>query len=160
MIQKDVVVSLKYILKNDAGEVLDEATGLDPFFYLHGANNIVPGLEDALEGLKIGDKKNVSVSAEQGYGEHNPNLKIQVERSAFPEGTVISRGMQFAADVGMGYPIPFTVQAVEGDNIFLDGNHPLAGQTLHFEVEVLSTRAASKEELEHGHVHGPGGHHH
>lgn len=159
MIQKDSVVGISYILTNTAGAELDKADRSDPFFYLHGASNIVPGLEDELEGLKTGDKKKVSVSPELGYGELNPNLKIKVGRDAFPADAEIAAGMQFAADVGAGQPMPFTVERIEGDDIFLDGNHPLAGETLHFEVEIMSVRAATEEELDHGHAHGPGGHH-
>ncbi len=157
-IQKDSVVGISYILTNNAGEQLDQADRNDPFFYLHGASNIVPGLEDQLEGLKVGDKRKVLVKPEEGYGEINPNLKIKVGRNAFPEGTEIEVGMQFAADVGNGQPLPFTVETVEGDEISLDGNHPLAGVTLNFDVEVLSVRQATDDELSHGHAHGPDGH--
>jgi FKBP-type peptidyl-prolyl cis-trans isomerase SlyD len=160
MIQKDTVVGISYTLKNSSGEQLDRAEKADPFLYLHGASNIVPGLENALEGLAVGDKKEVAVQPEEGYGEINPNLKIKVDRTAFPEGTDIQEGMQFAADVGTGQPLPFIVEKVAGSEIFLDGNHPLAGEVLHFEVEVLSVRPASSEELEHGHAHGPNGHAH
>lgn len=160
MIQKDSVVGISYVLTNNAGAELDKAEMSDPFFYLHGASNIVPGLEEELEGLKAGDKKKVSVSPELGYGELNPALKIKVGRDAFPEDAEIAEGMQFAADVGAGQPLPFTVERVEGNDIFLDGNHPLAGETLHFDVEVVSVREATAEELSHGHAHGPGGHHH
>ena len=159
MIAKDTVVGLTYVLTGSSGEQLDMADKNDPFYYLHGADNNVPGLENELEGLKVGDKKKVSVAPELGYGEMNPALKIQVGRDAFPPGTEISVGMQFAADVGAGQPMPFTVEKVEGDNIFLDGNHPLAGQTLNFDVEVLSIRPATSQEVEHGHAHGPDGHH-
>ncbi len=159
MIQKDSVVGITYILRNGAGEELDQADRNDPFYYLHGANNIVPGLEEELEGLAVGSKKSVAVSPDKGYGEVNPNLKIKVGRNAFPAGTDIEAGMQFAADIGSGQPLPFTVERVQGDDIYLDGNHPLAGETLHFEVEVVSVRPATSEELDHGHAHGPDGHH-
>ena len=160
MIQKDSVVGITYILTNNAGVELDQADKNDPFYYLHGASNIVPGLEEKLEGLKAGDKTKVVVAAADGYGEINPNLKIKVGRDAFPTGTEIEVGMQFAADVGSGQPMPFTVETVSGDDIFLDGNHPLAGETLNFDVEVVSVRAATDEELSHGHAHGAEGHPH
>lgn len=159
MITKDTVVGLSYVLTSSTGEQLDKADKNDPFYYLHGANNIVPGLENEIEGLKIGDKKNVVVSPEDGYGEINPNLKIKVGKDAFPENTEISVGMQFAADVGSGQPMPFTVEKVAGDDIFLDGNHPLAGETLNFAIEVLSIRTATSDELAHGHSHGADGSH-
>jgi len=157
-IQKDSVVGISYVLTNNAGMELDQASASDPFFYLHGASNIVPGLEEKLEGLKVGDKRQVSVDPIDGYGEINPALKIKVGRDAFPSGTEIEVGMQFAADVGNGQPMPFTVENVDGDEIFLDGNHPLAGETLNFDVEVLSVRQATDDELSHGHAHGPEGH--
>ncbi len=159
-IQDKLVVGVTYILKNDSGETLDEATTADPFFYLHGANNIVPGLEEELVGLKVGDKKKVTVEAAKGYGEINDQLKIKVGKESFPEGTDIDPGMQFAADVGTGQPLPFVVEKIEGDDIYLDGNHPLAGQTLHFEVEVINIREATSDEVTHGHAHGPDGHAH
>jgi len=159
MIEKDTVVGLHYVLTSSKGEQLDKADKADPFYYLHGADNIVPGLETELVGLKVGDSKKVTVSPELGYGELNPALKIQVARNAFPDGAEIAEGMQFAADVGQGQPMPFVVEKVAGDEVFLDGNHPLAGQTLHFDVEVLSVRKATSEELEHGHAHGPDGAH-
>ncbi|NCN39665.1 peptidylprolyl isomerase [bacterium] len=156
-IQDKLVVGVTYILKNDNGDTLDTATSSDPFYYLHGASNIVPGLEEELTGLKVGDKKSVKVAPEKGYGEINDQLKVKVGKESFPEGTDVSPGMQFAADVGTGQPLPFTVEKVEGEEIFLDGNHPLAGQTLHFEIEVVNIRAATEDEVSHGHAHGADG---
>lgn len=156
-IQDKLVVGVSYILKNDSGETLDQTSGSDPFFYLHGASNIVPGLEEELVGLKVGDKKTVKVAPEKGYGEINDQLKVKVGKESFPEGTEIQPGMQFAADVGTGQPLPFTVEKVAGEEVFLDGNHPLAGQTLHFEVEVLKIRPATPDEVTHGHAHGADG---
>lgn len=154
------VVDLKYSLKDGDGQVLDEADAESPFSYLHGADQIVPGLESALEGLKKGDKKSVTVEPSQGYGEHNPELLLTVNRSQFPAGAELKAGMQFEANVGEGQTALFVVRSVSGDEIQIDGNHPMAGETLHFEVEVLAVREASQEELEHGHAHGPDGHHH
>lgn len=160
MISKDKVVSMSYILKNAEGEVLDEATQADPFYYMHGRGQIVLGLESAMEGLKVGDKKDVTVPPADGYGEMDENLNISVKRSQFPKDADIEVGMQFLAEMGGGAKHPFVVREIKGDDIFLDGNHPLAGQTLHFSIEVHGIREATQEEIEHGHAHGPDGHHH
>jgi FKBP-type peptidyl-prolyl cis-trans isomerase SlyD len=154
------VVNLIYSLKNDQGEVLDRADGDAPFTYLHGAQQIVPGLENALIGLKVGDKKKVSVPPADGYGEHNPELKLTVNKAQFPSKVDLEPGMQFEAHTPDGHGVVFTVESLEGDTVKIDGNHPLAGQTLHFDVEVLSMRDATDDEKEHGHAHGPEGHEH
>jgi len=159
MVKKDAVVSLSYTLKNDTGQELDKSSPDKPFAYLHGNRQIVPGLENALEGLAVGDKKKVTVSPAEGYGEFVAGLKMEVERSNFPKDVEIQTGMQFSAEVGGDHRV-FTVTDVGGDKVKVDGNHPLAGQTLHFDVEVVEIRNATSEELEHGHVHGPGGHDH
>jgi len=158
-IKEGKVVQLAYTLKDSAGEILDESTTSDPFFYLHGAGQIVPGLEAGLTGLKMGDKKTVTVTPDQGYGEEDPQLRLTVPRTQFPKDIDVKVGMEFEARGPQG-PMPFVVAGVEGDQIQIDGNHPLAGETLHFDVEVLGIRDATTEEKSHGHAHGPGGHHH
>ena len=160
MIKKDSVVSLSYILKNENGEELDRSDNVNPLAYMHGHGQIVPGLENVLEGLAVGDKKEVTVTPQEGYGEVQPELKMKVGRDKFPADMNIERGMQFSSKMEDGREIPFTVQTIEGDDVLLDGNHPLAGETLHFSVEVVEVRSATAEELQHGHVHGAGGHHH
>jgi len=159
MVKKDSVVSLSYTLTNADGQQLDKSAPDKPFAYLHGKKQIVPGLENALEGLAIGDKKEITVPPTEGYGEFDPKLKLDIERSNFPKDVDIQPGMQFSADVN-GDNLIFTVTGLENDKVQVDGNHPLAGQTLHFDVEVVEIRDATKEELEHGHSHGPGGHQH
>ncbi len=159
MVKKDAVVSLSYTLKNDTGQELDKSTPDKLFAYLHGNKQIVPGLENALEGLAVGDKKQVTVAPAEGYGEFMAELKMEVERSNFPKDVEIQAGMQFSTDVNGNHQV-FTVTDVGGDKVKVDGNHPLAGQTLHFDVEVVEIRDATAEELQHGHVHGPGGHDH
>lgn len=159
MVKKDAVVSLSYTLTNAEGQQLDKSSPDKPFAYLHGNKQIVPGLENALEGLAIGDKKEVTVPPGEGYGEFEPKLKMDLERSNFPKDIEIQAGMQFSADVNGDNRI-FTVTGLENDKVQVDGNHPLAGQTLHFDVEVVEIRDATEEELQHGHVHGPGGHQH
>ena len=159
LIEDSKVVHIHYTLTNDAGEILDSSSGDEPLAYLHGSGNIIPGLENALAGKTAGDKFKVSVAPAEGYGEHQENLCQEVPRSAFQGVDEIEPGMRFQAQSSEGAH-PVTVTAVGDDTVTIDGNHPLAGQTLNFEVEVAEVRDASAEELEHGHVHGPGGHHH
>ena len=157
-IADQTVVALQYTLKNAAGEVLDQASKDDPLRYLHGAGNLIPGVEKALTGNAAGASVEVTVPPDEGYGQRDDQLVIQVPRAELPEGD-LQLGMQFQVQHGDGVGI-VTVTGIEGDAVTLDGNHPLAGETLHFEMEVVEVRAATEEELEHGHVHGPGGHHH
>lgn len=160
MITNGKVVQLNYLLQDSEGKNLDQADSSHPFTYLHGGGQIVPGLEAALEGLKIGDKKTVVVAPADGYGEKNPNLRLVVDRSQFPQEMDLEVGMQFEADSGNGEGLVFTIEKIEDKKVHIDGNHPLAGVTLHFNVEVLTVRDATEEELDHGHAHGEDGHHH
>ena len=158
-IAQDSVALIDYTLTNDAGEVIDSSNGGEPLAYLHGHQNIIPGLEKALLGKTVGDSLKVSIAPAEGYGEVNPSLVENVPSNLFQGVDQIEVGMQFHAQTGGGMQV-ITVTAVEGDTVTVDGNHPLAGQTLHFDVTVKEVRAASQEELDHGHVHGAGGHHH
>ncbi|MBB3191524.1 FKBP-type peptidyl-prolyl cis-trans isomerase [Halomonas cerina] len=158
-IAQNAVVAFHYTLTNDAGEVLDSSEGREPLTYLHGAGNIIPGLEKELEGHTVGDKLQAKVSPEEGYGEVQPQLVQEVPRDAFQGVESVEPGMQFQAQT-QGGPLMVTVTKVEGDTVTVDGNHPLAGQQLNFDVEVAEVREASQEEVEHGHVHGEGGHEH
>ena len=158
-IAKDKVASIEYTLTDSAGQVLDSSVGGDPLAYLHGAGNIIPGLEKALEGKVVGDAFKVSIAPTEGYGEKDDSLLQTVPRTMFAGVDEIEVGMQFHAQTDHGMQV-ITVANVDGNNVTVDGNHPLAGQTLNFDVKVVEVRAASNEELEHGHVHGPGGHHH
>jgi FKBP-type peptidyl-prolyl cis-trans isomerase SlyD len=153
------VVSIHYTLTNALGETIDSSVGQDPLVYLQGAQNIIPGLENALTGKAVGDALQVTVEPAEGYGEIRDELIQEVDRSAFQGVDDIDVGMQFMAQTPWGEQ-PVTVVKVEGDQITLDGNHQLAGETLNFDVEVVEVREATAEEIEHGHVHGPGGHHH
>lgn len=159
VIENGKVVSLAYQLTNKAGDVLDESSVQDPFMFIQGSGQVIPGLETALMGLKKGDKKKVQVEPAEGYGELDPKLKMTVKRSQFPKGVELEQGMQFEASGPQGDSI-FTVISFTDNEVTIDGNHPLAGETLNFDVEVLEIRDATEEEEEHGHVHGPGGHHH
>ncbi|HEX7046345.1 MAG TPA: peptidylprolyl isomerase [Gammaproteobacteria bacterium] len=158
-ISPNKVVSIHYTLKNDAGDVLDSSSGREPLAYLQGAGNIVPGLEKALEGKATGEKLNVSVAPEEGYGPRHDGLMQEVPRDAFQGVEDIQPGMQFHAQGPQG-PLVVTVVEAGDEAVKVDGNHPLAGETLHFDVEVTDVRDATDEEKEHGHVHGEGGHEH
>lgn len=158
-IAQNSVVAFHYTLTNDAGEVLDSSEGREPLAYLHGAGNIIPGLEKELEGRVAGDKLNATIAPAEGYGEKQDQLVQEVPRDAFQGVESIEPGMQFQAQTEGG-PLMVTVTQVGGDTVTVDGNHPLAGQTLNFDVEVASVREASDEEAEHGHVHGEGGQEH
>ncbi|MBU42798.1 MAG: peptidylprolyl isomerase [Spirochaetaceae bacterium] len=158
-IAKDKVASIDYKLTDKSGSVLDSSEGRDPLYYLHGNGNLIAGLEEALEGKGSGDSIQVSVPPEKGYGLRNDALVQNVEKSMFQGVDKIESGMQFQAQTEAGVQI-FTVVSVEGEQVKIDGNHPLAGETLHFDVTVRDVRDATEEELAHGHVHGPGGHQH
>ena len=158
-VSSDKVVLIHYTLKDDAGEVVDTSGGGDPLAYIQGHGNLVQGLEKALEGKEKGSKVAVSVPPEEGYGKFDPKLIQRVPKRSMQSAGQIKKGMQFQARTEDGMRV-FTVTALVGDMVTLDGNHPLADKTLHFAVEVVEVRDASAEELEHGHVHGAGGHHH
>jgi FKBP-type peptidyl-prolyl cis-trans isomerase SlyD len=154
------VVSFHYTLTDDDGEVLDSSRGAEPLDYLHGHGGIVPGLEQAMAGRKVGEAFKVEVAAKDGYGEPEGPGPQKVPRKAFPDDVEIEVGMQFFAPGPGGQPIPIWVTDVLSDHVEIDMNHPLAGETLHFDVEIVEIRDASAEELSHGHPHGPDGHHH
>lgn len=146
------VVHIHYTLKNAAGELLDKSSSGEPLGYLHGGGNIIPGLEDALAGKAAGDALSVEVAPEQGYGARDESLVQDVPRGAFEGVDAIEPGMRFQAESEQGARI-IEVVAVAEDVVTVDGNHPLAGETLHFDVEVATVRDATAEELAHGHVH-------
>jgi len=154
-VAKDKVVYFHYKLTDDAGEVLDSSEGAEPLGYLHGAANIIPGLEQALEGKAAGDSLQVTVEPCDGYGEVDEDLRQVVPSSLFQGVDTLEAGMQFQAETEEGVQV-VTIAEVNGDEVTIDGNHPLAGQRLHFDVQIDSVRDATAEELEHGHVHGEG----
>jgi FKBP-type peptidyl-prolyl cis-trans isomerase SlyD len=158
-VAKDKVVSIDYTLTGTGGEVIDSSQGAEPLTYLHGAGNIIPGLERALEGKSAGDEINATIAPDQGYGQKNPGLVQPVPRSQFPGVKDITVGQQFQAQTNHG-PRVVTVVGVTDDTVTVDANHPLAGATLNFAVKVVDVRDATAEELGHGHAHGPGGHQH
>ncbi|MFW6312870.1 MAG: FKBP-type peptidyl-prolyl cis-trans isomerase [Spirochaetota bacterium] len=154
VVEQDRVVSIAYTLKDDEGQVLDSSQDNGDFAYLHGHQNIVEGLEEALEGKQAGDKVEAVVEPEKGYGTRHDQLVFTVPRSNMPDGE-LEVGMQFAAQDKEGNQQVVTLVDVGDEEVKLDANHPLAGQTLHFDVTVNDVRDASGEEVEHGHVHDP-----
>ena len=153
------VVTLHYTLKDNDDKILDKSED-GSFCYLHGASNIIPGLENALTGKSASDTFSVTIPPEEAYGVHDEAKSQDVSRDMFPPDADIEAGMQFNAEGPEGQTIVVTIKKVEGDTVTVDGNHPLAGVTLNFDVTVMDIRDATTEELEHGHVHGPHGHHH
>ncbi|RKH10577.1 peptidylprolyl isomerase [Corallococcus praedator] len=152
------VVALEYRLHLGDGEVIDQSAPGQPLAYLHGHKQIVPGLEGALDGLDVGESKQVVVTPEQGYGQHNPEGLRTVPRTMLPPGFTPQVGQTLMAQTEDGN-VPLRIQTVNDDSVVVDLNHPLAGKTLHFDVTVREVRDATQEELTHGHVHGPGGAH-
>ncbi|MCV2403346.1 peptidylprolyl isomerase [Marinomonas sp. C2222] len=158
-ISENAVVSMHYTLTDEEGQELDSSIGQEPLVFLSGAQNIIQGLDTALQGKVAGDKATVAVSPEEGYGLVHQELIQKVPTENFQGVDDIQVGMQFMAQTPGGQQ-PVTVIGVEEDGIMLDGNHPLAGKALNFDVEIIEVREATAEEIEHGHVHGEGGHHH
>jgi FKBP-type peptidyl-prolyl cis-trans isomerase SlyD len=155
------VVGIYYTLQNVAGEVVDtNRRGGKPLVFLHGGGTILPALEAALLGKAKDDEVRVQLSAEQGYGPRKPELEKRLQRSAFPKGRELKVGMHFTADGPGGRSQPIAITGFDGEEVLVDQNHPLAGQELHFQVTIAGVRDATQEEVKHGHVHGPGGHHH
>lgn len=155
-VTENTVVSMHYTLTDEQGQQLDSSVGQDPLVFLSGAQNIIDGLDKALQGKTAGEKLAVSVLPEEAYGVVHQELIQKVPAENFQGVDDIQVGMQFMAQTPGGEQ-PVTVIGVEDDGIMLDGNHPLAGKTLNFDVEIVDVREASAEELEHGHVHGAGG---
>jgi FKBP-type peptidyl-prolyl cis-trans isomerase SlyD len=154
-ISKHKVAAIHYTLTDNQGNILDSSSGRDPLYYIQGMGNLIIGMEEGLEGKQKGEKFQIKVSPEKGYGVKNDKLLQEVPRSAFGDQKV-EVGMQFQTNQGS----VVTVTKVGLEAVTVDANHPLAGVELHFDVEVMEVREATAEEIEHGHVHGPGGHHH
>ena len=148
-------VSIHYRLTDEKGELIEDSFDGEPMLYLHGTGNMIPGLETELEGKVAGDKLDVTVGAENGYGPYHDGLRQEVPLSAFGDIEDIVPGMRFIADTEMGQR-PVQVKEIKDDVVVVDGNHPLAGQSLHFSVEVLEVREATAEEIAHGHIHAHG----
>ena len=158
-IENNLVVSIDYTLKNDAGEVVDTSDGRGPLTYIQGIGNLIPGLEKELEGQEVGFKKNVVILPKEAYGIRDEKLVQIVPLKNFEKPDEVRPGTQFQLQIDKEVKIA-TVTKVVGEEVELDLNHPMAGATLYFDVEVKDIRTATEEELAHGHVHGPDGHHH
>jgi FKBP-type peptidyl-prolyl cis-trans isomerase SlyD len=158
-IAPETVVVFHYSLRNEEGEELESSRGADPTAYLHGANNIIPGLETAMTGKSAGDIFSATVAAEQAYGLHNPEKVQRVPVKHLLFKGKLRPGMVVQLNTSDGR-IPITVTKAGRHSADIDTNHPLAGQSLTFDIEIVDVRAATAEELSHGHAHGPGGHHH
>lgn len=159
MIGQNSVVSMHYTLKNDAGEIMDSSEGQAPMVYLHGANNLIPGLEAELTGKTSGTSFSATIQPAEAYGEFSEGLIQVISKSMFDGVESIEVGMTFVAQGEGGAQRQVRVTDVQGDDITIDANHPLAGQTLHFDVEVLKVREGTQQEIEHGHVHADGADH-
>jgi FKBP-type peptidyl-prolyl cis-trans isomerase SlyD len=159
-IRDGTVVTMHYTLKNAAGEVIDSSSGGEPLEYLHGAGNIVPGLEAKLGGRAMGEAFIAVVAPADGYGEYVADAVHHVTRAQFPADLDLRVGMQFGAHGPNGEQVACWVRAIEGENVTVDFNHPMAGQELHFDVQIVSVRDATDEERAHGHAHGAHAHDH
>ena len=157
-IEKGRVVRMHYTLRDDSGTTIESSGGREPLTYLHGFGHLIPGLERTLEGSQAGLVTAVTVLPQDAYGEKDPQAVIRAAREDFPDGLTLEPGIEVQAETPDG-PLTFMVVSIEGDEAVLDANHPLAGKTLTFDVEVLDVREATADELAHGHVHGPGGAH-
>ena len=151
-VQTGQIVSMDYSLHVD-GELVDTSDGREPLDYLHGAGNIIPGLESELVGMAVGENKNVIVAPEQGYGELNPEAFMEVPRKEFPENIPMKPGTELQLQDNNGNPVYARIHEIGDETIRLDFNHPLAGKELHFKVSIVSIREPSDEEKSHGHVH-------
>lgn len=159
-VSKGCVVELAYKLKNEKGELLEERDSANPLLYLHGSNQLLTILEKSLEGQIQGFQTTLTVPPKQGYGDFDKTLITEVPLSVFPKELTLQPGMRFDTHGPKGEYIVVEVKEIKGDKVKIDGNHPLAGKTLVFDLKVMSVREATAEELEHGHAHGPHGHHH
>ena len=159
-ITQNQVVTINFVLKDEGGEIIDSTQGSHPFTYISGNQQILPKLEESISVMLIGGKKNVKLTAVDAYGEYKQEAVQSVKRTEFPPDVELQEGMNFMAQTPDGRQVPLTIAGVDGENVTVDFNHPLAGKALEFDVELLDVRDATLEELQHGHVHGPDGHHH
>ena len=159
-IAQNKVVTMNFTLTDDLGNVLDTTDQGGPFSYISGNNMVLPKLEEAVNGMIIGTKKSLKLSAADGYGSYNEEALQVVGKENFPEDFVLEVGMEYMASNPDGVQMPFIITNVDGEEITIDFNHPLAGKNLNFDIKLVDVRDATAEELNHGHVHGTGGHHH
>jgi FKBP-type peptidyl-prolyl cis-trans isomerase SlyD len=154
------VIGFHYTVQDEDGEELDSSRGDEPMYILEGTGEIVPGLERAVASMRVGERRTVALKAADAYGDHDPELVMRVERAEFPPEAQLEPGDQFSAEDESEHEHTYTVVAIEDDVVVVDGNHPLAGHDLVFDVEIIESRPATKDEIAHGHAHGAHGHHH
>jgi FKBP-type peptidyl-prolyl cis-trans isomerase SlyD len=159
-IGQNKIVKMDYTLKDDEGNIVQTTNNKEPFQFISGTKQILPKLEEEIDGMIIGSKKNVKIPATEAYGEYSEQAVQQVSKTNFPEGVDLKEGMEFVANSPEGQQMPFVVKEVKQEEVTIDFNHPLAGKDLEFEVKLIDIRDATVEELQHGHAHGPGGNHH
>jgi FKBP-type peptidyl-prolyl cis-trans isomerase SlyD len=159
-IEANKVVTMNFTLTDENGNVLDSTDSGGPFLYISGTGMVLPKLEEAVSGMIIGTKKQLKLEAKDGYGEYNDDAVRAVGKENFPEDFILEAGMEYMASNPDDVQMPFIITNVEDETVTVDFNHPLAGKNLHFDLELLDVRNATAEELNHGHVHGAGGHHH
>jgi FKBP-type peptidyl-prolyl cis-trans isomerase 2 len=152
-VEKDLVVSMDYTLTVD-GEIVDSSEGDDPIEFIVGQGNIIPGLEKELYGMKVGEKKSVFVPSDEGYGIYDPEALMSISRTEFPEDIPMELGTEITVQGEDGEVTMAVIESFDEETVTLNGNHPLAGKDLNFEVEIKGIRQPTAEELEHGHVHG------
>ncbi len=159
-IEANKVVTMNFTLTDENGNVLDTTDAEGPFSFISGTGMVLPKLEEAVSGMLIGTKKQLTLEAKDGYGEYRDDAVQAVGKENFPEDFILEAGMEYLANNPEGVEMPFTITSVEDETVTVDFNHPLAGKKLNFDLELLDVRNATAEELIHGHVHGAGGHHH
>ena len=159
-IELNKVVTLNFTLSDETGNVLDSTDQGGPFSYISGSGMVLPKLEEAVNGMIIGTKKQLKLDAKDGYGEYNEDAIQAVGKENFPQDFILEAGMEYMASNPDGVQMPFVITSVEDETVTIDFNHPLAGKNLNFDLELLDVRDATAEELAHGHGHGAGGHHH
>ena len=154
------VVTMNYTLKDDQGNVIQTTNNKEPFRFMSGNKQILPKLEEEIDTMIIGSKKNVKIPADEAYGEYSKQAVQQVKKDNFPADVDLKVGMEFVANSPEGQQMPFVVKEIKNEEVTVDFNHPLAGKDLEFDVELIDVRDATLEEIQHGHAHGPGGHNH
>lgn len=163
-IQQNTVVSLSYTLKLQNGEIADQTDSENPFVFIHGIGQTLEAFDNNLTGLETGSKFNFSLSAEEGYGKFNPEAVVKLDKSIFSgphvSENLLTEGNMVPMQDQNGNPMDGIIREIEETTVTVDFNHPLADEILHFSGEIINVRQATAEELDHGHVHGPGGHHH
>ena len=154
------VITITYTLKDEDGNIIEVTNRENPFSFISDNNQILPKLEENINGMLIGSRRTVTLTPEEAYGTYNDSAIQTIDRSEFPDDTELEEGMSFITDTPDGQQMPFIIKKIDGEVITLDFNHPLAGRTLTFDLELLNLRDATQDELLHGHIHGPGGNHH